>query len=134
MGAYTRAELDRIHELRKEWLAESDRRRDQWDAEIAGFTEDQTVYVIEYRCDDNPTWFSATPFYDPVRVQPGETHDEAEAHTVAAKILAGTWGTSKQSNPGSDNVTGVRVIERYSKATIISQTETDVPRETSGSE
>ena len=134
MGAYTKDELKQIHEMRKEERAESDRRKEEWDTAKPGFTEEGTVYTIEFRHDDLPTWFGTTPFFDPIRIDPGETEDEAEAHAVAAEILMGKRGVDKQNDPGDYNITGVRVVKRYCSATIISQTETDVPRETSGSE
>lgn len=130
MGAYTQDELKQVREMREAQQEESARRRTEWNAAQTGFIEAETVYVIEYRHDDDPTWYGAAPFFDPLRVDTDETHDEDEAHAVAVELLNHKRGVRKQSSPGAYNVTGVRVIERKNSAQIISQTETDVPRET----
>lgn len=111
----------RMRELRDEEQAAEDERRGVWTDAKPGYTESETVYVIEYRQGNDPAWYSASPFYEPVRLQYEETHSELEAHEVAARILSGEWGVQRQRDPATDNITTVRVIERVSSAKIISQ-------------
>lgn len=121
MPAWTKEELDQVRQLRQKERAESAREKQRWDEAVAGFEEEETVYTIQYLLNGRSAWFAASPFFEPVRTQPDETHDENEAHRVAAELLAGQRGVTKQSAPDSE-IVGVRVVERYTRATIVSQT------------
>lgn len=121
MAAYTKEELQRISAMRRQARADDERRQSMWTHAQPGHTSSDTNYVIEYRTDDHPTWFAASPFYDPLRVDPDRTHSKEEAEEVAALILLGTWGVAKQSDPGAVNVTAVRVIKGTWTSKIVQQ-------------
>lgn len=133
MARYTSEDLRKIRELRAEERAESDREGAEWDAAGAGFTQSETRWCIQYKRAGREGWIVSSPFYDPLRVDPGETRDRDEADRVAQKILTGQWSPNKQGDPEQD-ITKVRVVRREAAATIeaefVKSRSADVPRET----
>jgi len=121
MTNYTREELDRLNSMRRQRMGDSERERDQWDAAPVGWSESETVYVIEYQHPGDPTWYAASPFYTPLRLNSDETHSKEEAHEVAVMIRKGERAVSKGQEGRPSLVAAVRVIERVSSAKIISQ-------------
>lgn len=120
MGAYTKEELQRIYLMRRQERADDDRRREQWNAAPVGWTEDETVYVIEYRIGVGETWNGCSPFFDPLSTSPEETHSRHIAEDVAQELLDGKRGPNKTADPADRDITAVRIIERVSTAKIIS--------------
>jgi hypothetical protein len=121
MSRYTEEENRRRSLMRRQEMADDARRKTMWNAAGVGFSETETEYGIEYRRDADPAWYSADPFYEPLRLHTDLTHSREEALVVAEEIRAGRWGVTKQSGPGTYNITGVRVYERVSSAKIIHQ-------------
>jgi hypothetical protein len=119
--AFTREELDQIHAMRTADRERCMREAEAWNAAPVGYVETETVYGIAYRKDSDPQWYSAAPFYTPVRPNPCETHDQAEAEQVAALVLLHERAVSHQSRPGAVNVTAVRIVERVNTAKILKE-------------
>lgn len=119
MGRYTEEENRRRAAMQNQRRADEERRQSMWHAAYVGYAQEATEYAIEYRENDDPVWYSASPFYDPVRLDTDTTHNEAEAEEIAGLILTGKWAVTKQNEPGDRRITGVRIIERYSRAKII---------------
>jgi hypothetical protein len=117
--SWTREELDTLNTLRKEQSARFVREAEAWQAAGLGFVEEGTEYVIEYRKGNDTTWYSTSPFYDPLSLHPGHATDKTEALLVAAMLLRGERATQKGRDPQRDNVREVRIIERTNSAKII---------------
>lgn len=114
-------ESRQMYALRQADRAESDRRRQLWTHARPGYQETGTVYFIEYRLPDDDTWYGASPFYDPVSLDHGETLDLERADYIADLILKGQWGITRQNKPTDYDISAVRVGSRTSTAVIISQ-------------
>jgi hypothetical protein len=131
MSGWTKEELKQMNQMREAEREEWDRSRQEWNNARFGYSETETVYVIEYLTEGG-VWAGTDPFYDPISHRPGETDDEGHAHDVAAELVLGTRAVSRGAPLGG--VHAVRVIRRTATATIISETHTygftDVPRET----
>lgn len=112
-------EADSLYELRQQERADGERERKRWSAAGPGYSETETVYVIEYRKHGDPTWFGCSPFFEPLRLRPEETHSRAEAEEVAALIKQDRHPVSKNATEYS--IEAVRVIERTATAKIIAQ-------------
>lgn len=108
-----------LYELRQQERADGDRNRERWHAASPGYSETETVYVIEYRRDGDPTWFGCSPFFEPVSLRPEETHSRQEAEEAAVLLMRGERRLNKQDAPR--NLDAVRIIERIATARIVTQ-------------
>lgn len=117
---WTREELDTMNTLKREQSARFVREAEEWQAAGLGYIDADVEYVIEYRKGaDDPAWYTANPFYDPVSLNPDRTADKTEALLVAAMLLRGERGTQRGRNPQREDVREVRIIERTISAKII---------------
>lgn len=119
MAGYTEEENRRRAAMQSQERADEDRRLSMWHAAPVGWSETETVYVIEYRNPGDPSWYGCSPFHTPLRLRPEETHNQYEAEEVARLILAGEWAKNRQEEPGAHPVDATRVIERISTGKII---------------
>lgn len=116
---WTREELDTLNALRKEQRARFVREAEARQAAGLGFAEESTEYVIEYHKGNDTTWYSTSPFYEPVSLHPDRTEDKTEALLVAAMLLRGERSTQRGRDPQREDVRTVRIIERTTSAKII---------------
>lgn len=120
MAAFTQEELARLRAMRRQESADAERERQLWCSVGPGYSETETVYVIEYREQGDHNWLGCSPFYDPLRMRPEETHSKEEAKEVAALILEGKRATDRGAM-AMKGIGAVRIIERVASAKIITQ-------------
>lgn len=120
MTGYTDEELKQLRTMRRQEQADGEREWQRWNAAGPGFSDEETVYVIEYREWGDHVWIGCSPFFDPIRVRPEETHSREEAEEVARLVLEGKRATNKGAM-AYKGIDAVRIITRVSSAKILTQ-------------
>lgn len=113
---WTKEQMNEFRRLREEQRERDDREREAWRRAATGYTDTDVVYAVQYRKPDDQAWYVASPFFEPLQLEPDETEDRERALAMAKAIKEGRHPTSRgrEITP----ITATRVIERVHRATV----------------